>query len=267
MKIELDLRKDINANAATYYQDAKEARAKVAALREARARLQAELASYVKHADAKVAPTVRVKKNVVREWFEKFKWFKTTGGLLCVSGKDAKQNDGLFAHYMTDSDLFFHADIQGAAFTLLKNGVDASSQDKLEAAQWAACNSSAWKRGFTTVDVYSAKKDQLSKASQGEYVGKGAFVIKGQREWFRNTELKVVVGIRAADGAAVGNGAAGEIIVVPKTAASVPTHSAAKLKPQVEISPGEKKGGALEAAKALGLSGTEALEKLMQLMP
>lgn len=64
-----------------------------------------------------------------------------------------------------------------------------------EAAQFAASYSAAWKEGMGSVDVYAARKEQVSKHSHGEYVPKGGFVIKGDRKWFKNIELKMLIGV------------------------------------------------------------------------
>lgn len=249
MRIELNLRKTARQNAALHYDASKEARAKLASLDEARARLERELSGLQARAERPPAAAVVRREVREREWFEKFKWFNTSGGRLCLAGKDARQNDDLFAHYMADGDLFFHADIQGAAFTLLKGGAAATQAEKLEAAQWAACNSSAWKRGFTTVDVYACLKEQLSKSSHGEFVGKGAFVMSGKREWFKNTELAVAAGVDSGNNLAV-----------------VPKLLDASLSKKIALHPGDKKTNARQAAAALGIDAT-GVEKLMVLLP
>ena len=92
----------------------------------------------------------------------------------------------------------------GASATILKTegGKPFSKTDLEQAAQMAASYSRAWKQGYPVVDVYAVKPEQVSKNSQGEYVGKGAFLISGERQWFRNTELKLFLKPQA-DGVAV----------------------------------------------------------------
>jgi len=123
------------------------------------------------------------------KWFEQYCWFFTTNNFLVLAGKNAKQNDELVAKHLQENDLFFHADIYGASTTILKNGQAAKEEDIFEAAQWAACFSSAWKRKMSNIDIFYVKKDQVSKYASGVYVGRGAFVINGKRSWLKNVRL------------------------------------------------------------------------------
>ncbi|MEM0475607.1 MAG: NFACT RNA binding domain-containing protein [Candidatus Norongarragalinales archaeon] len=203
MKIRLDIRKTVWQNAADYFERAKRARAKAEGARRAIAQTEASLAKLRAEnefeqaravAEAEAAKTrFKVKTIREREWFEKYRWFRTSGGFLVVAGKDARQNEDLVARHFEASDLFFHADVHGAPATILKDGTKASQQDKLEAAQWAAAYSSAWKSGAGACDAYAARKEQVSKYSHGEFVAKGAFVIRGTREWFKNAELALLI--------------------------------------------------------------------------
>ncbi len=201
MEIRLDYRKGARENAAHFYSLAKECAKKEEGARQAILQTKKELeiakAEGVKAALGKKSPIMRRK----REWFEKFRWFYTSGGKLVVAGRDAKQNDLLVSKTMADGDLFFHADIQGAPATILVGGKDAGAQEKQEAAQFAASHSSAWKTGAAGVDVYAVEKNQLSKHASGGFVGAGGFAIEGAREWFRQTPLGLAVGEK--DGVAI----------------------------------------------------------------
>lgn len=202
MKIRLDLRRSARENASSFYSLAKECAKKEEGARQALEQTKKEL---LLAQDEGRKATLEKKAPVMkrqREWFEKYRWFYTSGGKLVVAGRDAKQNDMLVAKTMTEQDLFFHADIQGAPATILVGGKEgASAQEKLETAQFAASHSSAWKTGVAAVDVYDVGKSQLSKHATGGFVGAGGFAIEGGREWFRSTSLGLAVGEK--DGALV----------------------------------------------------------------
>ncbi len=195
MKIRLDWRKGARENATHYYSLSKEYAKKAQGAAQAIEETKRELAEAGKENAkqdhlASAGPKMKRKK----EWFEKYRWFYTSGGKLVVAGRDAKQNDYLVAKAMTEKDLFFHADIQGAPSTILADGKNASDQEKKEAAQFAASHSSAWKAGAAGVDAYAVEKSQLSKHAQGGFVGAGGFAISGEREWFPSTPLGLALG-------------------------------------------------------------------------
>ena len=78
-----------------------------------------------------------------------------------------------------------------------------------EAAQFAVSYSSVWKDGKFEGDVYEVDPDQVSKTPEsGEYIEKGSFVVRGDREYYRDTSVGVAVGNRTAgrDGRAAGTG-------------------------------------------------------------
>ncbi|MFQ5406282.1 MAG: NFACT RNA binding domain-containing protein [Candidatus Micrarchaeia archaeon] len=198
--VELDCSKTAQENAAVFYEKAKKHKRKAQSIlqampvlekRIARLRRQREFAEVVT-----VKKKVRVREVRKKQWFERFHFFTTSNGFLVFSGKDSKQNEVVVSKHAEKEDLFFHADIQGASATILKlEGKTPKEADLLEAAQFAAVYSSAWKKGFGSVDVYSVEVRCLSKTSQREFVGKGAFVVRGKRKWFRNTELKLKIAL------------------------------------------------------------------------
>ncbi|MFP3216983.1 MAG: ribosome rescue protein RqcH [Vulcanisaeta sp.] len=143
--------------------------------------------------------TVRVVYGV-REWFERFRWFVTTGGKLVIAGRDATQNEVIVRNYMKPWDVFLHADIPGAAAVIIKlrdPGDGVSEEDLLEAARYAASYSRAWVMGLSVIDVFYVRGEQVTKkAPSGEYLGRGSFMIYGTRGWVRNVELRLGVGVR-----------------------------------------------------------------------
>jgi predicted ribosome quality control (RQC) complex YloA/Tae2 family protein len=242
MKLKLFINKSVHENAAYYYERAKEARKKAQGVEKAIEETRKEIKKTEKK--KKEEKKVRVKRE--KRWFEKFHWFNTSTRKLAIGGKNAQQNDIVYRKQMEDSDLFFHADIQGGSAVILKNGTNASEEELLEVAQFAASFSNAWKNGNASVDVYSVKKEQLSKAAPGGFIPTGAFAIKGERRWFRNTKLGLRIGI----------GEHGPEII--------PERSARKLEKEICIVPaisGKEKGDVAKTiAKNLGADVTEILE-------
>ncbi|MBI4399108.1 DUF814 domain-containing protein [Candidatus Micrarchaeota archaeon] len=194
MRIILDITKSLNENASHYYQEAKKLKEKVAGARKAIEETKKQLKEVEKEAEVeKEEKKIRIKRQ--KEWYEKYHWFFSSDNFLIIAGKDAKQNEQVVAHHLEERDLFMHADIHGAPATIIKNGTVATKQTLEEAAQFAASFSNAWKQGYSSVDVYAVKKDQVLKYSQGEHVAKGGFVISGEKQWFKAVELGLTIGL------------------------------------------------------------------------
>ncbi|RLE79814.1 MAG: hypothetical protein DRJ52_07665, partial [Thermoprotei archaeon] len=128
-------------------------------------------------------------------WYEQFLWFFTSENFLVIGGKTASQNEVLVRKYLQKGDLFFHADIHGAPVVILKNGEKAGEASIREAAEFAASYSRAWTMGFSSIEVYYVKADQVSKTPpSGEYLSKGAFMVRGKRNYLK-VELKIAIGV------------------------------------------------------------------------
>ncbi len=191
MEVEIDFTKSAQENANDYFVQAKRAKHKAEGARETVKGMEQQLSDAKKELD-KSADKKQTKSIAAREWYEKFHWFNTGAGFLAIGGRDASQNELLNAKYFDDNDLFFHADIFGASVVILKDGVNADATSKVQAAQFAACFSSAWKEGQASVNVYMLTRKQVSKSTAKGSLGKGSFAISGTREWFRNQPLALV---------------------------------------------------------------------------
>ncbi|MFC7154280.1 ribosome rescue protein RqcH [Halomarina halobia] len=138
------------------------------------------------------------------QWYERFRWFRTSDGFLVLGGRNADQNEELVKKYTERGDLFFHTQAPGAPVTILKatepseaaRDVDVPERSREEAAQFAVSYSSVWKDGHFAGDVYMVHPDQVSKTPEsGEYVEKGSFVVRGDRTYYEDTPVGVSVGI------------------------------------------------------------------------
>lgn len=136
-----------------------------------------------------------------RNWFEHYRWFKSSEGFLVLAGKNAKTNEKLIKTQMKEGDLFLHAEVQGGAATLIKKKEkeEIPKTTIKEAAIFAGSFSKAWEEGFAGVDVYytPAEKVSLSPPS-GEYLPKGGFMVKEKR-YIKNVSLKTAVAVKITD--------------------------------------------------------------------
>jgi predicted ribosome quality control (RQC) complex YloA/Tae2 family protein len=205
----LSLRRSLYENANEYYERGKWAKQKAegatVALNDSKKKLaeielelqKAEELKSLKPAQIMEALSKRRIEMQNKEWFQKFRYFTSSDGFLVVAGKDTVSNEVLIKKYTTQDDVVFHAEITGSPFVVVKaEGKPISEQVLREAAEYAASFSRAWRENVGTADVYWVKVDQLSKSGpSGESIPHGAFFVVGKRNWFRNTPLRVAVGM------------------------------------------------------------------------
>jgi predicted ribosome quality control (RQC) complex YloA/Tae2 family protein len=214
-RIFIDSKKPIPENAEVYYEKGKKAKRKIKGVLIAIEKTKKELDRVEKKKEIAMervlVPQKRVKKEL--KWFEKLRWFISSDGLLVIGGRDAHTNEIVVKKHMENKDIYLHSDIHGAPSVVIKNeGLIKSSEDKLtdvddenhgipsttieEAAVFAASFSSAWSKGFGSLDVYWVHPEQVSKTPQsGEFVAKGAFIIRGSRKFIRKATVSIAVGI------------------------------------------------------------------------
>jgi predicted ribosome quality control (RQC) complex YloA/Tae2 family protein len=196
VRIRLLLGKNAKQNADLHYSESKRYKEKAeraeAALKEMEKRIAKAEKQGAKQAKTEVAAKTETKK----EWFMHFRHFLTSRGRLCIAGRSADENEEIVKKYMEDADLFFHADIHGGAVAVMKDGTNADIREKLECAVFAASYSSAWDLGYNEVDVFAAKRGQITKNVSEGGLKKGGFGITGEREWFRHSTLGLLVGIK-----------------------------------------------------------------------
>ncbi len=187
MEIEIDFTKSAQKNAEEYFAKAKKDRLKAEGAEKAIKDLEAML----KEAESAGRAKKALRKLRKKEWYERFDWFFTSHGLLAIGGRSADQNEELNSRYFSDADLFFHADIFGASVVILKGGADAGEEDREEAAQFSASFSKAWESSLSSADVYSLKRIQVTKSSGRGSLGKGSFLLTGERQWYKSVPLSL----------------------------------------------------------------------------
>ena len=254
----INLRHSIQANADKYYSRSKKAEKKLRGaekkLQETRVKIE-EAEKQVTLAKATQRPLAKRRK---KEWFENFRWFRSSDGFLVIGGRDATTNEILIKRHMEPHDLVFHAEILGAPFVLIKTeGKTAPEQTINEAAQLAASYSRAWREMLGAVNVYWVNPDQVSKnPPSGQFLKKGSFMIRGSKTFIRGVPLQVAVGVKIGEE---------ETLVVggPVDAIAFQTNV------YVEIVPGEQKSSQLakQIRHQLSKKVSEALKRSITEIP
>lgn len=180
------------------FQRAKDMERGLSTIEEAKARLVArinKLKSQAVSIDAESAVIHHVRN---KEWYERYRWFITSDGLLAIGGRDASSNSVIIRKHLVEQDLVFHAEIHGSPFFVLKNAslLDNINKSLLEVAQATISFSRAWRDGLFGGDAYWVLPDQIKKGGPtGQFVPKGSFVIEGKRNYIKGIEIQLAIGI------------------------------------------------------------------------
>ena len=191
----LDAKGSVESNARRYYEDAKKARRKlegvIVALEKAKKEIDEQSRGETRDAEAgkkRYEPTKRF-------WFERFRWFISSEEALVLGGKDAKSNDMLVKKHLEAGDRYAHADIHGAPSVVVKMNKGVTEKTLHEACEFAVATSKAWNAKIGSAAGYWVLPEQVSKTPQsGEHLAKGAFVIRGKRNYSGKLEIKLGIG-------------------------------------------------------------------------
>lgn len=132
------------------------------------------------------------------KWYEKLRWFISRDGYLVIGGRDANSNEQVVKRYSKNGDIYLHCDIHGAPSTIIqsKSNEQIPESTLYDAACFASSYSSAWGERFSSYDSYWVDLDQVSKTPEsGEFLKKGAFVIRGKKNFIRNVPVLIALGI------------------------------------------------------------------------
>ena len=191
MKVALELAKTIEENANFYYEKAKKAKRKIVGLNKAYLKTQDKIERLKLHMDVE-KPKREKKVKRKKDWYEKFRWFYSSEGLLCIGGRDATTNDIIVKKMMGKDDLVFHTEIRGSPFFVIKSeGRKIGKATINEAFEACASFSRAWNLGVTTTEVYYITPEQV-KTELG--LPKGTFMIYGKRTQ-QSPDIRLAIGV------------------------------------------------------------------------
>jgi predicted ribosome quality control (RQC) complex YloA/Tae2 family protein len=193
-RVRLDYELGIDANANLLYQRSKELKGKASraeeALKETEVRIERRRKGLAREEESRggATPTKQF-------WFERYKWFITEGGRLVISGRDARTNDQVVKKHLKPEDRYAHADVHGAPSVVLKQGSEATEEELHQVCSFALAHSKAWNASISEGSAYWVLPDQVSKAPiTGEFVPRGAFIIRGRRNYFHHLVMEMAVG-------------------------------------------------------------------------
>jgi len=196
IELPIEFKLNVNENANSFYERSKKMKRKIDGARIAMENTEKKIVELKKEEVEFEVEAPKIIEKKVREWYERFRWFISSEGNIVLGGRDSSSNEVIVKKYMEDNDIYFHADAYGAPHVVVKEGSKAGETTLNEAAVFAVSFSSLWKDGYGGGDAYWVKPDQVTKeAPSGEYLKKGAFSIKGKRNYIKSVPIKLTIGI------------------------------------------------------------------------
>jgi len=193
-KIKIDLSSSLPTTASALFNESKKQKAAIGSIEKLLEKTEKELQKVVKKGESTKQITVtQVRK---KNWFERYRWFYTTDGVLAIGGRDSSSNSAIIRKHLQKDDKVFHAEISGSPFFLLKDNVTSTPASLTEVAHATVCFSKVWKEAFYGSSAYWVNPDQVKKgAPSGQSMGKGSFMIEGQRNFVKISSMKMCVAI------------------------------------------------------------------------
>ena len=199
-KIQIDPDSTIQSIASTLFNESKRQLKAIESIESEKKKTEKSLESFRKQESvAKDSIVYTVQKK--REWYERYRWFFTSDGHLAIGGRDASSNSSVIRKHLEKDDKVFHAEIVGSPFFILKNDSASTAISITETSQATVCFSRAWREGLYGLNSYWVNPDQIKTAApSGQFIAKGSFIVDGQRNFVKVTNMRLCVGLFEKDG-------------------------------------------------------------------
>ena len=194
-KIRINTKSPLQSIASVLFNEAKKQSGAIKSIQEIKEKTMKKLEKLQNKTEAE--KTINIISEIRKKsWYERYRWFFTSDGLLAVGGRDAASNSAVVRKQLAKNDKIFHGDIFGSPFFILKDAQNAPDRSMNEVAHATVCFSRAWKEGMYGVSAFWVNPEQVKKsAPSGEFLPKGSFTIEGQRNFIKSDTLKLAVGI------------------------------------------------------------------------
>ena len=227
LRIAVDPSASLHSTASRLYDEAKRQSAAAPRIEALRRKAEKKLAGLQGRSEAerRSVTFAEVRK---KAWYERYRWFFTTGGLLAVGGRDSSSNSSIIRRHLEPGDAVFHAEVGGSPFFVLKGALAQQQRGRRhqhqhqlprdaaaaaaaaaaavqpsieETAHATVCFSRAWREAMYGLSAYWVEPEQVKKsAPSGQFLPKGSFTIGGRRNFVRVPALRLAVGIAPPGG-------------------------------------------------------------------
>jgi predicted ribosome quality control (RQC) complex YloA/Tae2 family protein len=194
-KIKINTKSALQSIASVLFNEAKKQSGAISSIQAIKEKTEKKLEKFLSKTESE-KDLIVVSEIRKKSWYERYRWFFTSDGILAIGGRDAASNSAIVRKHLVKNDRIFHGDIFGSPFFILKEGENAPISSMNEVAHATVCFSRAWREGLYGVSAFWVNPEQVKKsAPSGEFLPKGSFTIEGQRNFIKSETLRLAVGI------------------------------------------------------------------------
>ncbi|MCH7756915.1 MAG: NFACT family protein [Thaumarchaeota archaeon] len=198
-KIKINSQASLQSIASILFNEAKRQSGAIKSIEQVKEKTKKKLEKFKNKSDTE-KKEILVSEVRKKNWYERYRWFFTSDGMLAIGGRDAPSNSAVVRKHLGKTDKIFHGDIFGSPFFILKNAENPSTNSMNEVAHATVCFSRAWREGLHGLSAYWVNPDQVKKsAPSGQFLPKGSFLIEGKRNFVNIPSLRLSVGIIPQD--------------------------------------------------------------------
>jgi predicted ribosome quality control (RQC) complex YloA/Tae2 family protein len=198
-KIKINTKSALQSIASVLFNEAKKQSGAISSIQAIKEKTEKKLEKFLSKTESE-KDLIVVSEIRKKSWYERYRWFFTTDGILAIGGRDAASNSAVIRKHLVKNDKVFHGDIFGSPFFILKEGENVPISSMNEVAHATVCFSRAWREGLYGVSAFWVNPEQVKKsAPSGEFLPKGSFTIEGQRNFIKSETLRLAVGIMPQD--------------------------------------------------------------------
>ena len=203
ISVSIDIRESAFANSTRYFDAKKNAREKQEKTKENAAiaikNSEMKIHRDMKRLENESKNTIDIRKIRPKFWFEKYFWFISSDGYLCIAGKDDIQIDSIYYRYLdNNTDYLVSSDVDKSLKVVIKNpykNKEIPPSTFVQAGIYCLTTSKAWDSKMSP-SPWFVKGDAVSKRDfDGSLLPAGLLNIKGDKNFLPPSQLVMGVGL------------------------------------------------------------------------
>ncbi|KAF6013598.1 hypothetical protein HII12_001579 [Brettanomyces bruxellensis] len=203
ISVSIDIRESAFANSTRYFDAKKNAQEKQEKTKENAAiaikNSEMKIHRDMKRLENESKNTVDIRKIRPKFWFEKYFWFISSDGYLCIAGKDDIQIDSIYYRYLdNNTDYLVSSDVDKSLKVVIKNpykNKEIPPSTFVQAGIYCLTTSKAWDSKMSP-SPWFVKGDAVSKKDfDGSLLPPGLLNIKGDKNFLPPSQLVMGIGL------------------------------------------------------------------------